>query len=95
MRAYELMYILSPLLEEEAVSERTAAFDALITSHGGEVERTESAGKRRLAYEIEGFREGTYVLSNFKCPVETAKELERVLKITDDVIRYLLLNVEE
>lgn len=95
MRSYELMYILSPNLEEDAVGELTAKFEEILTSRGGEIEKTESMGKRRLAYEIDGIREGFYVLSNFKCSVETAQELERIMKISDNVVRYLLIKVEE
>ena len=95
MRAYELMFILSPNLEEDAVNEQIAKFQEILTSRGGEIEKTEPMGKRRLAYEVDGIREGFYILSNFKCTVETAQELERILKINDQVIRYLLIRVEE
>jgi small subunit ribosomal protein S6 len=95
MRSYELMYILSPNLEEDAVGELVAKFEEIVTSRGGEVEKTEPMGKRRLAYEINGIREGFYVLSNFKCPVDTAGELERIMKISDHVVRYLLTKVED
>jgi small subunit ribosomal protein S6 len=89
------MYILSANLDEAAVPEIIAKFEEIITAGAGEIEKTEQLGKRRLAYEIDGMREGFYVLSNFKCPVETAQELERIMKITDGVVRYLLVKVEE
>ncbi len=95
MRAYELMYILSPNLEEDAVSEQVAKFEEILTSRGGEIEKTETIGKRRLAYEVDGIREGFYILSNFKCTVESAQELERIMKISDNIVRYLLIRVEE
>jgi len=89
VRAYELMYILSPNLEEDAVSEQVAKFEEILTSRGGEIEKTETIGKRRLAYEVDGIREGFYILSNFKCTVESAQELERIMKISDNIVRYL------
>jgi len=95
VRAYELMYILSPNLEEDAVSEQVAKFEEILTSRGGEIEKTETIGKRRLAYEVDGIREGFYILSNFKCTVESAQELERIMKISDNIVRYLLIRVEE
>jgi small subunit ribosomal protein S6 len=95
VRAYELMYILSPNLEEEAIADLVARFEGIITSGGGEIEKTEQLGKRRLAYEIQGYQEGFYVLTNFKSPVETAQELDRIIKITDNVLRYLIIKIEE
>jgi small subunit ribosomal protein S6 len=89
------MYILSPNLEEDAVSEQVAKFEEILTSRGGEIEKTETIGKRRLAYEVDGIREGFYILSNFKCTVESAQELERIMKISDNIVRYLLIRVEE
>ncbi|HHV62844.1 MAG TPA: 30S ribosomal protein S6 [Firmicutes bacterium] len=90
MRDYEVMFILKPDLEEDATSAIVTKFEDLIKNGGGEIEKTDRWGKRRLAYEIDGFNEGYYVLIDFKAEAGVAGELERVLKITDGVIRFLI-----
>lgn len=95
MRNYELMYIQRPDLEEEARTSNTERFNAVITENGGEITNFEDMGKRRLAYEIEKNREGYYVLTNFKAKPDTVKELERIIKITDGVIRYLIVREDD
>ena len=95
MRKYETLYVLQPMLEEEAIKALVERFATLITEQGGQVEKVDEWGKRRLAYEIQGYQEGFYVLTNFKSPVETAQELDRIIKITDNVLRYLIIKIEE
>lgn len=89
MRKYELMYIVRPDLEQEAIDAMVARFQDIINS-GGEVTGVEMMGKRRLAYEIQKFRDGFYVLVKFNATPETVAELDRVIRITDGVIRYLI-----
>jgi len=91
MRKYELMYIIRPDLEQEPTKEIVEKFQSVITDNGGEIEKLEEMGKRRLAYEIAGYREGNYVLVNFQAEPTLVAELERVLRITDGVIRYLIV----
>lgn len=91
MRKYELMYIVRPDMEEEAVEASVEKFQAII-NNGGEVTEHEIMGKRRLAYEINKFREGIYVLVNFTAPAEVVAELNRVMRISDEVIRFLIVN---
>lgn len=95
MRNYELMYIQRPELEEEKRTSNTERFNAIITNSGGEIENSEDMGKRRLAYEIDKNREGYYVLTNFKAEPEAVSELERIMKISDDVIRYLIVREDD
>lgn len=95
MRKYETLYIIQPILEEEAVKALVERFSALITEQGGQVEKVDEWGKRRLAYPIDDFREGYYVLMNFSSDADTPQELERVFKITDGVIRYLIIREDE
>ncbi|MGI6189689.1 MAG: 30S ribosomal protein S6 [Clostridiales bacterium] len=95
MRKYETLYIIQPTLEEEAVKALVERFSALITEQGGQVEKVDEWGKRRLAYPIDDFREGYYVLMNFSSDADTPQELERVFKITDGVIRYLIIREDE
>lgn len=89
MRAYETMYILQPDLEEEARKALVEKFNKVVTDNGGEFEKVAELGQRRLAYEIKKFRQGYYVQLNYKAGPAVPQELERVLKITDEVIRVL------
>jgi small subunit ribosomal protein S6 len=89
MRAYETMYILRPDLEEEARKALVEKFNKVITDNGGEIEKVTELGMRRLAYEIKNFKQGYYVLLNYKSEPAVPQELERVLRISDEVIRIL------
>jgi len=93
MRNYELMYIIRPDVEQEAVQAVVEKFTAII-ENGGEITKQEQPKKQRLAYEINKHREGTYVLVNFKSAPAVVTELERVLKITDEVIRHIVVRDE-
>ncbi|QJC54091.1 30S ribosomal protein S6 [Paenibacillus albicereus] len=90
MRKYELMYIIRPETEQEAVQALVEKFNGII-ANGGEVSKSDVLGKRRLAYEINKIRDGIYVLVHFTGPSEVVNELDRVIKITDDVIRFLIV----
>lgn len=89
MRKYEVMYIIRPELEQEAVQAVVDKFQGII-QNGGEITKQDVMGKRRLAYEINKIRDGIYVLVNFTATPEVVAELERILKISDEVIRYLI-----
>jgi small subunit ribosomal protein S6 len=95
MRNYEVLFVLRPDLTEEAVQANKEKVNALITNNGGEIVKVDDMGKRRLAYEIQDFKEGIYTVVYFKGTNETVKELDRVIKITEDVIRYLIVKDEE
>ncbi|GAW93709.1 30S ribosomal protein S6 [Calderihabitans maritimus] len=95
MRVYETMYIIRPNLEEEQTTAVMDRFASLIKDNGGEVIKVEPWGARKLAYEIEKYREGYYVLMHFKGEPAVAQELERVFKISDEVIRYLIVRLDE
>ncbi|MFD2672198.1 30S ribosomal protein S6 [Marinicrinis sediminis] len=92
MRKYELMYIIRPDIEQEAVDATVEKFKGIVADNGGEIEKHDVMGKRRLAYEIEKFRDGVYVLVNFTAEKEVVAELDRVMRITDQVIRHLIVN---
>ena len=87
--SYEAMVILSSKLDEEGVNALIAKFDDMIKANATDVELN-NWGKRKLAYAINYETEGTYVLWDFTCKPEFPAELERVLKITDGVIRFLV-----
>lgn len=94
MRKYETIFILRPSLEEEKRNEIIEKFKGIIAADG-EIEKVEEWGNKRLAYEIEKLREGYYVHVNFKANPSLPKELERNFRISDDVIRFIVINLEE
>jgi ribosomal protein S6 len=89
------MFILKPELEEEAIIAAVARFEDVVKNGGGEVIKTDRWGKRRLAYEVNGITEGHYVLITFKSPSSAAQELDRILRIQDDVVRQLVIKKDE
>lgn len=95
MRDYEAMLLTRPQLDEEATQALVDRFKTLITENAGEVTEIDKWGKRRLAYEVQDQREGVYTLIKFKGEARTAHELERVLRITDDVMKYLIVRTDE
>ena len=96
MNRYEMIYIIDTGLEDSARKELIEKVSALIENNGGEIEKVdETWGKRRLAYAIDYKTEGWYVLVTFKAPVELPRELERNLQINENVLRYLVVKLEE
>lgn len=91
MRKYELMYIIRTDLEQEAIDATVAKLQGII-SNGGEITSHDLMGKRRLAYEINKYRDGHYVLVKFNAAPEVVAELDRVIRISDEVIRHLITN---
>ncbi len=96
MNRYELTYIIDTALEDSARKELIERFTQMIVTNGGEVEKVdETWGKRRLAYAINYKTEGYYVLTTFKASGEVPREIERNLQISDSVIRYLVVKLED
>ena len=95
MRKYEVVYIIRPDFEEDKYREIVEKFNTLIQSNGGEVLKVDPWGKRRLAYEIDKIREGYYVLLHMSCDTTFPAELERNFRISDEIMRYLVSNIEE
>ncbi|WP_214828917.1 30S ribosomal protein S6 [Exiguobacterium algae] len=89
MRKYELLYIIRPSVDEEAKKALIERFNNVITENGGTVEKTTDMGKRRFAYEINKMREGYYVLLNITAEPKAIQEAERLMKISDDVVRQM------
>ncbi len=90
---YELIFIIRPEADEENCEATVESVGRFITGKGGVVSEVERWGKRRLAYPIKQFGEGTYVLTRFQMQPEYNKELETNLRISEDVIRHLLVNL--
>jgi small subunit ribosomal protein S6 len=95
MRIYEELFIIKPDATEEETDQIIEQLTGVITSAGGTVDKTEKWGKRRLAYRVEKHREGYYVLIQFTSGPQTVKELERRLRVTDAVIKFLTVRIDE
>ena len=95
MRNYECMFILKPDMEEEAIQLALDRYTAIVTDGEGEMVSVDKWGKRRLAYEIKDLFEGYYVLMNFKSEPPVVKELDRVMKISDDMLRFMIINQDD
>ncbi len=95
MRNYEFVFIIKPGLEEEENNALVTKFEDIIKNGSGEITKLDRWGKRRLAYEINDFKEGYYVQILFQAANEVVHEIERVLNIQDNIIRHLLIKIEE
>ncbi|GLC30448.1 30S ribosomal protein S6 [Clostridium omnivorum] len=95
MRKYETIFILHPSLDEEAVKANVEKFKGVIENGGGVVENVDNWGRRKLAYEISKVNEGYYTLINFNAESELPKELDRMFRISDSVIRHIIVKEEK
>jgi len=91
MRLYEVVYILDPALDESAVTAKLERFHALAISNGGEVSAVDHWGNRQLAYPLSRQKSGYYVVAQFTAAAEALPEFERLLRLDDEVLRYLLV----
>ena len=94
MNQYEIMYVIDATLEDSARNELINRFSDLVKKNGGEIDRVDEWGKRRLAYAINYKTEGYYVLMYVKAPAEMPKELERNFQINDKILRSLVIRYE-
>jgi small subunit ribosomal protein S6 len=94
-RKYELVYVVSPDATDDQVTELHTQVEGIVQRMGGQIEKTENWGRRKLAYEIGRHKEGTYVLETINGSGELMKEIDRRLKVFDLVIRHLVVRVDE
>ncbi len=94
-RDYELMYIIRPNVPEDEFNAATERVDAMIGGLGGQVSDKQSWGKRRLAYPIARFEDGYYVVTKFQIAPSQTAELEEQLRISDEVIRHIIVQAGE
>ena len=95
MHPYELMFILHPATEMEAQDALIERYKGLVEQGGGSITEVRKWGKRRLAYEIDDQREGIYVLLNYEAESKVTDELDRVLKLTEAVIRFMITRSDD
>jgi small subunit ribosomal protein S6 len=95
LREYEVLYIVRADLEDEKVQDAVKRVNTLIERSGGTIERTNLWGKRKLAYDVKHQKEGSYVLQDFQLDPGRVPELEGGLKITEEVLRHLIVRKPE
>jgi small subunit ribosomal protein S6 len=95
MAKYEVMFIVRPDVTEEDLEKVIAQMESTVSATGGKVEKVEKMGRRRLAYRVSRFREGLYVLFTLEGGGDTVKEFERRLKVSDAVIKFLTVRIDE
>ena len=95
MRDYELIFIIAPVVEDEKVQTVVDQVSGWIQADGGKVTKVDLWGRRKLAYPIQEFSEGTYVLLNAQLKPAALSELERNMELDTSIIRYLLVRIEE
>ena len=95
LRDYEILYIVRPELDDEALQQAIASVNKLIETLGGVSQKTDVWGRRRLAYEVRHLREGQYVLTDFQIDPARVPEMESTLKISDTVFRHLVVRKPE
>ena len=94
-RKYELVYVVSPDATDAQVADLHTQVEAIVQRLGGQIEKTDNWGRRKLAYEIGRHKEGTYVLEVIDGDGELMKEIDRRLKVSDLIIRHLTVRVDE
>ncbi|WLV24688.1 30S ribosomal protein S6 [Aciduricibacillus chroicocephali] len=95
MRKYEIMYIIRPDIEEEAQKALIERFNGILTDNGAEIENVKEVGKKRLAYEINKYRDGYYVIINVNSGNEAISEFDRLAKFSDDIIRHIAVREDD
>src|SRR5689334_2297808 len=95
MRIYEELFIIRPDAPEEEVDPFLEQMKGIVTTAGGTVDKVDKWGKRRLAYRVDKFKEGQYVLFQFSSGPETVKEFERRLRVSDLVIKFITVRIDE
>ena len=95
MRDYEVLYIVRADLDDDKVQDAVKRVNTLIERSGGTADRTNVWGKRKLAYEVKHQKDGSYILQDFQIEPDRVPELEAALKITEEVLRHLIVRKPE
>jgi len=95
LRDYEVLYIVRADFDDDKVQDAVKRVNTLVERSGGTADRTNLWGKRKLAYEVKHQKEGSYVLQDFKLDPDRVPELEAALKITEEVLRHLIVRKPE
>ena len=95
MRPYELMYLIQPTADEERLTAVSDRLQQSISSLGGKVEKVTPPVRRRLAYEIGKYRDGQYGVLEYSLPPDQSREFERTIKLTEDILRHIVIRRDE
>lgn len=95
MRKYEILYIIRPDIDEEGKKMLVERFDNVLKENGAEIIESKEWGRRRLAYEIKKYRDGIYHLINLRSEPKAVQEFDRLAKINDDIIRHMIVKLED
>jgi small subunit ribosomal protein S6 len=95
MRPYELMYLVQPTADEEKLTAVSDRLQQSIGSLGGKVDKVTPPIRRRLAYEIGKYRDGQYAVLEYTLPPEQSREFERTIKLTEDILRHIVIRRDE
>jgi small subunit ribosomal protein S6 len=95
MRPYELMYLIPPTADEERLGAVSERLQSTITQLGGKIDKATPATRRRLAYEVARHRDGHYGVLEFSLPPEQTREFERTIRLTEDILRHIVVRRDE
>jgi small subunit ribosomal protein S6 len=95
MRKYEMIFIVRPDTPEEDLDKLITQMEGVVSGAGGKIEKVDKMGRRRLAYRVQRFQDGFYVLFTFEGGGDTVSEFERRLRVTDSVIKFLSVRIDE
>ena len=91
MKAYELLYFVAPNIDEDTRANITKRIETAVAQGNGTIDNVDNWGKRKLAYEINGLTDGDYTLVDFHADPAAVAELDRVLRLTDAVVRHMIV----
>lgn len=95
MKTYELFTIIKPNIDSEEVDKETVKIENLVKSYGGEVLNVDKQGRKKLAYDIQKFRDGYFVVSKLQIPEEKVIEFKRQLRLNESFLRIMFMNVQK
>ncbi len=95
MRHYELLLVLKPTLTEEEVKQKATLMKEVLEKNGAEIASILEMGTRRLAYAVQKFERGTYFVFYFQAPSSSIKEVERLIRINEDIIKFMTVKFEK
>jgi len=95
MPSYEIMFIVNPNATDDEIDKINSQLENVVAAAGGKVEKVEKIGKRKLAYAVQKFTDGFYVLFTITAPGDAVRELERRLRVMDAVVKYLTVRMDE
>ncbi len=95
MRKYEMVYILRPDMDEAATEAAIAKVNDTIANNAGTLEQEDKWGLKKLAYEINDYREGYYVVATFNGNIDTVKSLDYLAKVSDTMLRHMVIRIDE